>query len=285
MEKHFNILLKLSIIVVLIVAATTNQHYNYYTLVHWSVFIASIYLAIKSRPNGIFIVILFIAFAVVFNPIREFIFRKDIWRIIDFIVSGLIIFTIDWKGYKESLSTRHKLIYDLIKQCFIGAIIVVAAFWFVGYSIKVNPYYEYMLITNSKVTNGFIIRVEEYEEEVDVPDSQGGGSEPVTIDNYKYTFKTQDGKIINNWSSDLGYIENFTGEPLPIEVEYLPDSPEVNRVKDKTSQCKTIGEFIWRRLGLGILLLLMFSSIGYHFIRMGIKDYLAEREILIANKS
>jgi Family of unknown function (DUF6804) len=285
MSKHFNTFLKLAIVVILVIAAVTKQNYNYYIFVHWSVFVASIYLAIKSRANGIFAIVLFGAFAVIFNPIREFIFRKEIWRIIDFIVSALIILSIDWKGYKESLSPRNKLIYSLIKQCFIGIIALIAAFWFVIYSTKVNPYYEFMLITKSKIADGFITNLKEYEDEVEIPDSQGGGSKPVTVDDYEYTFTTQDGKAIDSWSSDIGYIENFTGQPLPIKVEYLPDNPEINRVKDETNQCNTIGEFIWRRLVLGILLLIMFSSIGYHFIRIGIKDYTIERKKLIADKS
>lgn len=283
MNKFFYILLKLATIVVLVVAATTKQHYNYYTFVHWYIFATSIYLAVKSRENGIFTIVLFSAFAILFNPFREFIFSKHIWGIIDLIVSALILLTIDWKGYKESLSPERKLIYNLSKQCIYGVAALIASIWFVSYSIKVNPYYEYQLITKSKIANGFITKVEEHKDEIDIPDAQGGGSEMVTVDSYDYNFTTQDGKVINARSSDLGYMPNFKNEPLPIRVEYLPYNPRINRVKDETSECKTLGEFIWKRLGLGGLLIVVFCSIGFVMIRNGIKEFVTERKKLTAN--
>ncbi len=178
---------------------------------------------------------------------------------------------------------QRKLILNLIKNCFWGVLALIAALWFVRYLIQVNPYYEYMLITKSKIAIGFITNVDEYEDEVEIPDYQGGGSEMVTVDNYGYTFTTQDGKVINDRSSDLGYMKEFKGKPLSIQVEYLPNKPEINRVKDKTNQCKTIGEFIWRRLGLGLFLLVIFLSIGFELIRKAIKDYLKESRALIAS--
>jgi hypothetical protein len=284
MNKLFVRLLKLVVIATFIYGLFTEQNY-YSVFLRWFVFISSIYFAYRLRQvTGIlgirFLLIFNCALVILFNPFIDLGFREITWRIIDIIVCVLYAITLDWKGYKESLSPKGKLIYNLIKNCFWGVIASIVAVWFVGYSIKVNPYYEYMLITKSKVTNGFIIRIEEYEDEVDVPDSQGGGSEPVTVDNYEYTFSTQDGKVINNWSSDLGYIKNFTGRPLLIQVEYLPDNPEINRVKDETSQCKTLGEFVWSRLVLGMLLLLMFLSIGFTLIKNGIKEYLAENKKL-----
>jgi|GEM_PF-4062321 len=97
---------------------------------------------------------------------------------------------------------------------------------------------------------------------------------------YDYNFTTQDGKVINDISSDLGYMPYFKIRPLPILVEYLPDNPEINRIKDETSQCKKLGEFIWRKLGHSGLLLIVFYSIGYEMVKHWIKDFFTE---IIAN--
>ncbi len=284
MNKLFDRFLKLVVIATFIYGLFTEQHY-YSFFLRWLVFISSIYFAYRSKQEiGIFGIRFFLifncAFAILFNPFINLGFQEITWRIIDFIVCVYYAITLDWKEYKESLSPKGKLIYNLIKNCFWGVIASIVASWFVFYLTGGNPFHEYLLITKGLTTNGFIINSKEYEDEVDVPDSQGGGSEPVTVENYEYTFSTQDGKVINNWSSDLGYIKNFTGRPLLIQVEYLPDSPEINRVKDETSQCKTIGEFVWRRLVLGMLLLLMFLSIGFTLIKVGIKEYLAESKKL-----
>jgi hypothetical protein len=242
MNKLLDILLKLGIITILIIAVITKQPYIYFVFVRGTVFTISIYFAFKLRHVGN--VIFFCTFAILFNPFIQFGFSKEIWRLIDIIVSAIIALSIDWKGYRESLLPKGKLIYYLIKNCFWGVVASIAAFWFIFSIIDVNPFHEYLLITKGITTNGFIINSEEYEDEVDIPDSQGGGSEPVTVDNYKYTFITQDGEVINNWSSDLGYIKVFTGKPLPIQVEYLSNNPEINRVKDMTNQCNTIAEFL-----------------------------------------
>lgn len=283
MSKHFETLLKLAVIVILVVAATTSQHYNYYVFLHWSVFITSIYFAFKSRNDGYPAIIFFIAAAVLFNPIKEFLFHKETWTIIDFVISALLLLTIDWKGNRESLSPREKLVYELVKQCIYGALALVAAFCIISYLFAVNPYHEYLLITKSKIADGFITKVDEYEDDVVVPDSQGGGSEEAFTDNYHYTFTTADGKIFNDQSSDIGYMKDFNNEPLSIKVEYLPSNPKINRVKDETNQCKTIGEFIWRRLVFGFLLLIGILVIEIEITGKAIKKYLAEDKKLNAS--
>ena len=288
MNKHFDTLLKLGIIVILIVAATTKQHYNYYTFVHWSVFISSIYFAYKSKQQigiyGIrFFLIFFFAFAILFNPFIAFDFRVTTWRIIDIIVCLLIAITLDWKEYIASLSARHKLRYLLVKGCIWGVVAVVAAVWFVIGLIKVNPFDEYLLITKGLITNGFITNAEEYEDEVYIPDSQGGGSETVTNVYYKYQFTTQDGRTITDVSSELGGIEDFKGKQIPIQVEYLRNDPKVNRVKDATNQCITLGEFIWRRILLCGGILIWACSIGFFLIKNAIQKYLTASKELTGN--
>lgn len=288
MNKLFDILLRIITATILGVAVWTTQSHNYYVFLHWFIFISSIYFAYRTKDIvgiwGIrFSVIFFSVSAILFNPFMQFTFPKTTWRIIDMVLIADILLFLKIKEYAESLSQKGKLIYNLIKQCTFGITAMIAAIWFLSYNINANPYHEYQLITESKIANGFITNVEEYKDEVDIPDAQGGGSEPVTIDIYDYNFTTQDGKVIKDRSSDLGYMKNFKNKPLPIQVEYLPDNPKINRVKDETSQCKTLGEFIWRKLGLGGLLLITFCSIGFAMIRNAIKEYITERKKLIVN--
>jgi hypothetical protein len=222
MKKHFDILLKLGVIALLLVGVTTNQSDNFSTFLRWTVFVTSIYFAYRSRQLSIFAVIVFIIISILFNPFGQFYFRKGTWHIIDFVVSGIIFLTIDWKSYLNELSPKGKSIFSLLKQCTYGLLALIVAVWFVSGLIKVNPYDEYRLITNGVTTNGLITNAEEYEDEVDIPESQGGGSKTVTNVYYKYQFTTQDGSTITDGSSDLGGIEDFKGKPISIQVELKP---------------------------------------------------------------
>jgi hypothetical protein len=95
-------LVKLGLIAVLIIAATTKQEYSYYTFLRWLVLTTSIYFAYKTFDNKqIGLVIYFVATAILFNPFNKFWFQKDTWHLIDFIVAGITTATIifDWLHY------------------------------------------------------------------------------------------------------------------------------------------------------------------------------------------
>jgi hypothetical protein len=91
--------IKLSIILILIISATTKQPYSFYDFVRWSVMISSIYLVNRTyKINQTGLVIYFIATAILFNPFYKFEFQKEIWHLIDYVISGIIALTIihDW---------------------------------------------------------------------------------------------------------------------------------------------------------------------------------------------
>ena len=92
------------------------------------------------------------------------------------------------------------------------------------------------------------------------------------------------GEIIKGHSSDrvqkLGNLSEANESPIPIEVEYLPNKPEINRIKGMTGQANTVGEFLWRRIGLGLLLLIVFSTIGFGVIKNAIRKYKVEKRKL-----
>lgn len=102
-------LIKLGVVLLLIIAATTNQQYSFYNFVRWTITVSSIYLAYKSyenKQNGL--VIYFIATAVLFNPFQKIWFTKEIWHLIDFIIAGITSFTItlDWNRNKKNAVSK-----------------------------------------------------------------------------------------------------------------------------------------------------------------------------------
>jgi len=277
MNKLFDIILKLGIITILIIAIITKQQYSYYFFLRWAVFASSIYFAYKTRNQigiyGIrFGVIFFSAVIILFNPFIPFNFQKTIWRIIDLIVIADLIIFFNWKEYVKSLSPKGQLISNLIKNCLLGILAIIAAFWLVLY-LGGNPYNEYMLITKGISTKGFITSVDETSTDTD----QG------TVFSYNYTFyfKTKQGENIKSWAKDDGMIPNELMDlttPHPFDIVYLKDNPDINMPKDKI--CDSLGDFFWRKCGLGFCILLMFSSIGFILIRKAIKDFkIADKDL------
>ena len=199
MNKFFDTLLKFGLIAVLIVAATTKQQYNFYTFLHWTVFISSIYFVYRSRQTGILSVIFFCILLILFNPFMPFAFRKEIWCLIDFIISALIALSIDWKSLSNSLSTKGNLLFNLVKNCFWGVIVLIVSFYFVIYLIGGNPYYEYLLITGGTTTKGFVTDANESSSD---SDTQG----TIFSYNYTYYFVTSDGKKVNSSAQNNGRI-------------------------------------------------------------------------------
>jgi hypothetical protein len=89
----------LGVILVLLVAAMTQQQYSYYIFVRWFVLTSSLYFAyltLKQQQIGLTIYYVFIA--ILFNPIKPFWFQKETWHLIDYLVSSITLATIyfDW---------------------------------------------------------------------------------------------------------------------------------------------------------------------------------------------
>ncbi len=95
MGKIIDIVLKLGIIAVLIIAAATKQQYSYYTFVRWAVLGTSLYFAYKAyNREQIGFLIYFSLVAIIFNPFKPFWFQKETWHLIDYIVSAITFMTI-----------------------------------------------------------------------------------------------------------------------------------------------------------------------------------------------
>lgn len=171
-----------------------------------------------------------------------------------------------FKYIKERLSPKGLIQYELAKGIFWGTLALIAAFLFT-FHLTGNPYHEYQLITNGITTQGFI--TETFED-------AGSGPEGGThfYYDYKYNFRTDNGKIIQSDGEGVGRLrDEFIDliDPFPIQVVYLKNKPEINSLKD--SLCDSVWELLWRKVGIGTIMLVMLSSIGFILIRNALKEY------------
>jgi tetratricopeptide (TPR) repeat protein len=152
--------------------------------------------------------------------------------------------------------TSQPTLTDSLKTVLLGVVCVALAvcFW---YSIVGNPIDELALIQRAQVAT--CVLKDKYEEEVE--DERRIYLLNVGI----YAFQTPDGREFQASTREP------TGElAMQLEVEYLPEDPAVNRIKGEG--CASVGEWLWRKLGLGSLLLAMFLSPGIVLLRDGIRD-------------
>ncbi len=168
---------------------------------------------------------------------------------------------------------KEKTLSGLIQTIFFGLIclFIGVTFWFY---LSGNPYYEFLLITQSETTKGLVIHSKEFE---DVVEQNDRASATVYDVSYEFAFTTSEGKkIIGHGKEeypDPGNLSEANIQPIPVTVEYISSNPEINRVKEIGKGCKTVWEFIWRQVLLGGILLIFFSSIGITIIINAIKDY------------
>ena len=166
---------------------------------------------------------------------------------------------------------KGKLKFKLAKGVFWGLVAMIAAFMFV-YSLSGNPYYEYQLLKKGTTTKGFITDVTE-----DVEPRDAGGY--TYYYHYTYNFKLANGNTIHSYQEFSGGSQQETpdvSEPYPTEIVYLDSKPEINKLKESLSD--SVWEILWRKIGLGTLLLVMFSSFGFILIRNAIRNYLTENK-------
>ena len=179
--------------------------------------------------------------------------------------------------YKEISSKIRKIKYKLAVQIFWGFLAIILAVLFV-WKIAGNPYYEYLLVTKGITTKGEITDVS-----VDVQENDAGGN--TYFYDYTYKFTLPNGEAIQSkadFSSGSPRSINDSTYPFPTDIVYLESNPRINRVKNALS--KNIGEILWRKVGLGLLLLVLFGSIGFVFIRNAIKDYVKSRKKIFLDK-
>lgn len=151
-------------------------------------------------------------------------------------------------------------------------LVIFAVLWVLGvcwfwYQLMGNPLAELALIRRAHTAPGFIVDTWE-----DVEDAGEGGAQ--WFHAAVYTYRLPDGREYKERTPERkGRLrEQFREfeEPYPIEVEYLPENPAVSRIKGYG--CQSVGEWLWRKAGLGSLLLAVFLGGGVILLRDGIRE-------------
>ena len=145
--------------------------------------------------------------------------------------------------------------------------------WYIFYPATVN---EYLLLTNkSEIANGYITKAKEIEDYVDVYE---GRSTVKTLDfNFEYTFILPNGESINSNGSEVGalpdFLSNVSSKPYPIQIEYIPNYPETNRVKATWTGEKSLFQWFRRKVAIELLIFIFFCYWGYKIFKDGKHNY------------
>jgi CheY-like chemotaxis protein len=141
-----------------------------------------------------------------------------------------------------------------------GLLAVAAAIWF-WLSCFGNPIRELAFIQEGRVVIGSIVETWE------VTDDDNGD---VQSTNAAYVFRLPDGRELKAVTTNSSQLKDDLHEPYPIEVEYLASNPEASRIKG--DGCQSVFEWLWRKVGLGGLMLALFLSPGCCLLRNAIRD-------------
>ena len=154
---------------------------------------------------------------------------------------------------------------EAIQYILWGVVLILGAFGF-WYSLLGNPFSEIRLILWGQEVPGFIVDTWE-----DVGDTDDGGT--VWTHGYVYTYSIPSGRefrqSIDNRSGRLKAAFFDLEEPYPVKLEYLPGDPTISRLKGNGSQ--SVMEWLWRDIGLGGFLLVLFLSPGVAMLKIGVR--------------
>lgn len=115
----------------------------------------------------------------------------------------------------------------LAKALITGAAVLLVGGYFI-HALLGRTFYEYVLLRFGESTSGYITAVNE-----DATDTDADG---VAFDfYYDYEFKLPNGKLIKGSDSEGGripdYLLNVDEEPYKVEVVYMKNDPEINKLK------------------------------------------------------
>ena len=146
----------------------------------------------------------------------------------------------------------------------IGVLLIIGGPWFL-LQVVGNPLDELALIQRSKVVPGAIVDAWEDYDDTDYGD---------TIWHHAgiYEYRLPDGRDFKGVSTGSGRLpdecEDLT-QPYPVEVEYLPDNPNVSRIKGVG--CQSVTEWLWRKVGIGGLVLVALVGGGVYMVYTGLR--------------
>lgn len=250
------------IAILFLIIAFTNQPYHYYKILRIIVFLVTIFgvhFAVKWRQNIWIIMLIFIS--VIYNPIFPIRLTRASWEIFNIIAMLILSYSIPTLHLTNIEDNPTYKYSEPAKTVVSGTLLMVGAF-FLWFHIAGNIYYELLLIQSSKVASGFLISSYEDEHE----DERGNISiSEVGV----YAFTTPDGLKYNTKTSN--------SNSKNINIEYLESDPSINRAEG--DGCQTISEWLWRKIGIGGLFLIMVISPGFYLVRSGLKEIIALRRV------
>ena len=160
----------------------------------------------------------------------------------------------------ENRSSRR----EALKTTAWGLVWIVGAVWF-WLGLGTNPLDDLRLMLSAKTTQGQII--DTWEDAGDGDDGRVHWSSAII-----YSFKLPSGREVKGVSKgnsrlppELADLKN----PVPVEVEYVPSRPSLNRLQGDGSQ--SLFHWLWRT-ALSIFLLALFASPGFKLTRDGLRS-------------
>jgi hypothetical protein len=181
----------------------------------------------------------------------------------------------------DSFFYYNKEKVQLIKSIISGVSIpvIAAVIWLVSSSSPLN---DLSLITKGKIAQGYITKAEEQSEEVSYNDDRSHGIRYYYT--YEYNFAIPTGKRITSFGEEDGelpeYFIDLAFKPYAVDVEYLPNNPQICRVKEMESSDKTIWAWLRHRFSIGAIVMVFFIYLGFSTIKNGLKKYKSEKSNL-----
>jgi len=159
-----------------------------------------------------------------------------------------------------------KELKNAVNSAICGVVAMIIAFWF-WLSLAGNPFDDMALILWGKTTRGSIVDTWE-----DAESGDAGGT--IWAHGATYKYRLRDGREFTQRTEGSGRLKaefRSLTQPFPVDVEYLPGDPTVSRIKGAGSP--NLFDWLWRKVGLGGLLLAAFLSPGYIVLRNALHEF------------
>lgn len=178
----------------------------------------------------------------------------------------------------SNFKSKRIIKFDYIRSIVTSLVIPIGYLWlwFICYPSTVN---EFLLLTNnSEIANGYVTKAEEIKDYVEV--YEGRKIEKTLDFNFEYTFTLPNGNNVTSFGSEVGalpdILSNVSLKPYPVQVEYIANNPETNRVKATWTGEKSLFQWFRHKVIIGLLIFLAFCYWAYRVFKDGKKDYKTE---------
>nr|WP_298129577.1 hypothetical protein [uncultured Pseudoxanthomonas sp.] len=145
-----------------------------------------------------------------------------------------------------------------LKLALWSVLALLAGLWFWRSAVG-NPLHDLALIRESQIAPGSLSDVGEFEEE-----DHRGRYTSGAVGIYEYTVNGKTYQVLAKAASEWRLTDTA-------EIEYLPDAPDISRVKGVGVQ--SIRDWFWRKIVAGLVLLGFMLYPGIHLAHLAIKDY------------